>query len=223
MVKPLKKKDIDILETGGLWEASSYIVKLAEKRKKKNLPVRIGDVKYAHSKIFEDTPSQHIGGRYRKSNNVELKRVDGTLLPVTDWRELPSRMAELDEELKDFTSRVAVLKTEEQYSEAIHRTARMAHTLVCIHPFENGNGRASRLLVDAILIRVGLRRAIMDTSKHTYRTAMFRADNGNLQPFENLIARGLLLVEEKIYDERIRARYALNKKKKSRRQKNNKA
>jgi len=216
MVKPLTKKDIDILETGGLWEASSYIVKLAEKRKKKNAPLRIGDIKYAHSKIFEDTPSHPIGGNYRKTNNVEVKRTDGTLLATTDWRHIPSKMAELDDELKNFTSRAEVPRTEEQYYKIIHLAAKMGHALVCIHPFENGNGRASRLLVDAISIRMGLRRAIMDISKQKYRKAMFQADNDNLQPLENLISHGLLLVEKRIYDERRRASYIRNKKRKFR-------
>ena len=62
------------------------------------------------------------------------------LLPVIDWKHIPSKIAELDEELKDFTSRVEVPKTEEQYYKVIHLAAKMGHFLVFVHLFYNGNG-----------------------------------------------------------------------------------
>lgn len=64
------------------------------------------------------------------------------------------------------------------------RVALWAHTeVIRIHPFEDGNGRASRLLMDVLLARFGLRPIAIDAVRGEYIAALeeaFRGDDGPL-------------------------------------------
>ena len=201
MIKPTKKKDIDILETKGLWKASSFIRKTVEKLKKQNLPVNLGIIKHAHSFIFELSPSKTMGGKYRGSGvNNYMKRVDGSTLHFAHWTEIPERIGALESDIKALTSSHPHLNTNEGLTLFFQQLAGLIHRFVKIHPFENGNGRASRLLTDIILLRVGLSEspiAADEINKQKYRKAMLQADNGDLGAIEYIIQKGVINAQEK--------------------------
>ena len=105
MIKSAKKKDIDILETKGLWKASSFIRKTAEKLERKNQPVSLGIIKTAHSFIFELSPSKTMGGKYRGSGvNNYMKRIDGSTLHFAHWTKIPEQTAALEYDIRALTS-----------------------------------------------------------------------------------------------------------------------
>jgi Fic family protein len=61
-----------------------------------------------------------------------------------------------------------------------------------IHPFLDGNGRAGRLLLNLILVRMGYPPAIIfKTDRSRYLTAMRKADAGDFGPLGELIARAV--------------------------------
>lgn len=111
---------------------------------------------------------------------------------MTDWPLISNAMAELDSELREKTKNLVHPKTEQGYSELIMLATRLSHKLVCIHPFRNGNGRASRLLLNAILLRAGLSEIAIKKSKPTYLRAMRQADDGDFSLLENLVVNGLV-------------------------------
>lgn len=200
MSLPTNKKDIDILEERGLWEASSVLYGRVKKLTDKDLPVEIGHIKDAHRILFTVARSLGIAGKYRQHNGPELKRIDGSILPMLDWHLLPNAMAELDMELRERTKNLKYPKSREDYDGIIFIASHLSHKLASIHPFENGNGRVSRLLINAILLRVGLPEIAIKKSKPVYLRAMLQADYGDFSLLEDLITQGLIDAQKKTFN-----------------------
>ncbi|MEA3342866.1 MAG: Fic family protein [archaeon] len=67
----------------------------------------------------------------------------------------------------------------------------LAHyKLVHVHPFGDGNGRTSRLLMNVVLMRCGFPPAIvLNVERKKYYDRLKKADQGNVKLFVNFIAR----------------------------------
>jgi len=85
--------------------------------------------------------------------------------------------------------RAAVSEAEAQRDDGAYelsalRVALWGHTeVIRIHPFEDGNGRSSRLLLDVLLVRFGLRPVSFDVVRAEYIAALeaaFEGDDGLL-------------------------------------------
>jgi len=75
----------------------------------------------------------------------------------------------------------------------IELAALFHHRLVQIHPFNEGNGRTARLLMNAILIRNGYPYItnITHRDRARYLRTLSEADQGNTPPLVNFIARSV--------------------------------
>ncbi len=86
--------------------------------------------------------------------------------------------------LRVAVSDAATLSDDETYELSALRVALWAHTeVIRIHPFEDGNGRSSRLLLDVLLVRFGLRPVSFDVVRAEYIAALeaaFEGDDGLL-------------------------------------------
>ncbi|MBM2811340.1 MAG: filamentation induced by cAMP protein Fic [Chloroflexi bacterium] len=63
------------------------------------------------------------------------------------------------------------------------------HRFTVIHPFQDGNGRVARALVNYFFVRAGLFPVVIDRTEHAeYVDALESASAGNLAPFVTLLA-----------------------------------
>lgn len=71
------------------------------------------------------------------------------------------------------------------------------HEFVRIHPFDDGNGRGARLLMNLILMRTGLPPAVIAVERRRdYLSALRSADRGDAEPFVAFVADSLLSTQE---------------------------
>jgi len=76
------------------------------------------------------------------------------------------------------------------------------HRFVVIHPFNDYNGRLARILTILILLNLNLPpielKADTKADRQLYLNAMYKADEGNMNPLESLISEALTESLEKI-------------------------
>ncbi len=123
-----------------------------------------------HGQLFEDIRDH--AGRNRSSNfgsehlsfgpnrsvhkSVVVEQLDEIFQQVN--RSLPSFSANL---------------TDAGYEEKAIHLAVWAHAeIIRVHPFEDGNGRTSRLILDCILVKLGLRPIPIEACKQEYTDAL---------------------------------------------------
>lgn len=198
-------------EERGLLKASSFLHREIKELIRKNEPVRIDLIIKAHKILFTAMGGKDavIGGKFRKSNDLELERIDGTPLKFSDWRNISNDIANLDEELKTKTRNLKKPIKPKQYKNVITLAAVLSHRFASIHPFENGNGRASRLLLNAILKRAGLYWLEGGTSIHSkkeekdkYLWSMRQADEGDYSILERMIKESLISTAQRTAKQR---------------------
>ena len=127
-------------------------------------------------KIIMKGISTTWAGKYREGNI----RVLGALFKPAQPREIEEKMGVLVEELK------------KEKENSIERSAKAHYELVLIHPFVDGNGRTARLLNNILLMQEGYPPMIvLMNDRKKYYSCLRQADQGNIQPFINFIARNV--------------------------------
>lgn len=141
-------------------------------------PITQKDVKFLHSLILRGINDRYAG-HYRDVDVIIVGAKHTPPLP----RQVPALMDDFSQWLVD-----------RQEAQDLHPVefAALAHfRLVQIHPFIDGNGRTSRLLMNLILMKYGYPIAIIDCEKEprtTYYHAIRKADDGDNGPFVTLVA-----------------------------------
>jgi len=129
-----------------------------------------------------------IGEYKAHPNSVRLE--NGEIFHYASPEETPALMQDLvkwyDEEIK------------RENKHPLETAAAFHHRLVKIHPFDDGNGRVARLLMNYVLLRKGYPPVIIKSAdKKNYLNALNRADTGDLQAFTDYIGKQLIWSLEK--------------------------
>jgi Fic family protein len=163
--KPLN----DHLEALDHFDAIRYVRELARER----TPLTESDVRNLHRLVMQRSKPD-IAGQY--ANLARYVRTDKGRHEFPSPAEIPALMG-------DFVAWLAVAPTALETAFAAHRK------LVDIHPFNDGNGRAARLLMNLILIRAGYPPiAVRPEDRLTYIRALQRAQEGQgHDDFDNLL------------------------------------
>ncbi len=123
-------------------------------------------------------------GQYKSSPN-HVKTVTGEIFYFATPEETPAKMGDLmawyEEKKNDVATNPVLLAAEFHYR------------FIRIHPFDDGNGRTARLLMNFILMQYGYPPVIIKTEdKENYFAVLRLADAGQLEPFVRYIATNLL-------------------------------
>lgn len=142
---------------------------------KDNEPISEWNIKNIHQLILKDIDNENAG-RYRKEN-VTIK--GATHIPP-DYLKVPELMEKL----------ILTYNTWNEYHPII-QAALLHGELVKIHPFVDGNGRTSRLLMNLVLMNSGYNPVIIKKeSRLKYYEALDKAHTtGNYTDFVKLVTK----------------------------------
>ncbi|HTD41397.1 MAG TPA: Fic family protein [Mucilaginibacter sp.] len=187
--KPLK----DHLDIRGHNEAINFLLSIV----KDTRPLSEADIRNLHKMILVET------------YDVKAKTADG--LPTTkritlgEYKVLPNHVKTSTGEIHYYSSPeetpAKMQELMEWYAEAVQIktvhpvviAALFHHKFVEIHPFDDGNGRMSRILMNLIIMQHGYTPTIIkNDDRQNYYALLSRADNGDAWPFVEYIAERLI-------------------------------
>lgn len=186
--KPLK----DALEIKGHNEAISWVFEMV----KGDRPLTENFIRELHSLLLEESykasqnekgeivPRKIHSGKYKTTPN-HVQTVTGEIFYFATPEETPAKMHDL---LIWYNK-----KTQEETANPLLIAAEFHYRFIRIHPFDDGNGRTARILMNFILLYYGYPPVIIKTEdKLNYFAALRLADAGNIEPFILYIAENLL-------------------------------
>lgn len=120
-------------------------------------------------------------GEYKKyPNSVRLE--NGELFNYASPQETPALMGDLIEWYRK--------ESDLKELHPLQLAAIFHYQFVRIHPFDDGNGRTSRLLMNYVLMRNGFAPVVIESiDKKNYLTALNKADTGNIEAFVEYIIK----------------------------------
>ncbi|MEM6720759.1 MAG: Fic family protein [Bacteroidota bacterium] len=187
--KPLK----DHIEVTGHNEAINWVIDVV----KGEYPLTENFIRQIHSLLLKEpyevdaeTPDGkptkkkvHVG-EYKKTSN-HVKTVTGEIFRFATSEETPAKMTDL---LSWYNNKIA-----EETVNPILLAAEFHYKFIRIHPFDDGNGRTARIIMNFVLMKYGFPPTIIKTEdKENYFAALRLADTGNIEAFIQYIAQNLI-------------------------------
>ena len=129
----------------------------------------------------QETRKQIIPGDYKTAPN-NVRTATGEIFQFADPLDTPARMQALVVWLQE-----RLAKKDQPIAEVI---SRLHYDFVLIHPFDDGNGRVARLLVNYVLLHLGFPPVVIKSKdKRNYLAALNRADTGDRDAFTEYLAK----------------------------------
>lgn len=169
--KPLR----DHLEAKDHHAALQYLYELVEPDKHHTVSEQL--IRSLHQLITLGTDKEWAGV-YRNANVI----ITGTSHQPPDVLEVPLKMRELTHWLKANRENLNI----------VGLAALLHHRLVHIHPFFDGNGRTSRLLMNLLLMQNGFPLTIiLKNDRKKYYRVLAQADQNNFKPLTLFVAQAV--------------------------------
>lgn len=130
-------------------------------------------------------------GQYKQAPNTVIQ-LDGTIHEYSDPLHVATEMEELVSWVNEnFDDEHGLL------------TGAVAHyNMVRIHPFDDGNGRGARMLMNLIFIKKELPPAVIRNElRRQYLDALSRSDKGDIEPFVVFVGDALVNTQKLIIEE----------------------
>jgi Fic family protein len=134
--------------------------------------------------------------------------------PVTpgEYKLQPNHVLQMDGTIHYYTDPLQVPGEMEKLCQWINKNIEIRHPLIVgtiahynmvrIHPFDDGNGRGARILMNLVLIKRRYPPAIIRMEdRRQYLETLSQADKGDLQPFAMLVANSLIATQKTILED----------------------
>lgn len=129
-------------------------------------------------------------GQYKMLPN-HVQRLDGSIHFYVEPIHVKSEMETLVRWVNDSIQAV----------HPIHVAAVAHYNLVRVHPFDDGNGRGARILMNLILLKGGYFPAVIRLeTKRKYLETLNQANQGDLEPFIGFIADTVITTKQSVLD-----------------------
>jgi hypothetical protein len=152
--------------------------------------ITIAELRHIHSlamtPVWEVAPHPQATEREGPGSFREhdIERFPGGMRPPA-WTEMPALVA-------DWVKDAQALR-DIDVGDAPEKLAALHARFEQVHPFLDGNGRAGRLILNLLLVRLGLPPMIVYKRDRTrYLAALRRADKGDVGPLGEFLARAVL-------------------------------
>lgn len=170
--KPLK----DHLEATNHKEALDFLYDVIDKDSKNTISEHL--IRQLHQLVVNDSQND-IAGKYRDGDVY----ISGADHKPPSFLEVPSLMSDL----------IGWLDKSRKKHNVIELAALLHHKLTHIHPFWDGNGRTSRLVMNILILEAGYPLAIiLKNDRKRYYRVLAEADNGNFKSICEFIAQAVL-------------------------------
>ncbi len=166
----------DHLEAKNHKEALNYLYDLVVHGSSNTISEHL--IRSLHSLVIQDI-DRNIAGRYRKVDVF----ITGTDHVPPSALEVPHKMQALITWARKNYSKMYV----------VDFAAELHHKFVHIHPFQDGNGRVGRLLMNVFLMQHGFPLVIIQKNdRQKYYRVLSEADHENYKPLAGFIAQAVL-------------------------------
>ncbi len=166
----------DHLEAKNHQEALDYLYELIEHGISHTISEQL--VRSLHALVIQNI-DKNIAGKYREVDVF----ITGTDHRPPSSFEVPIKMRELVQWARENYGKIDIV----EFSAMFH------HKFVHVHPFEDGNGRTGRLLMNIFLMQYGFPMTIIQVlDRQKYYRALRDADNNNYKPLCSFIAQAVL-------------------------------
>ncbi len=140
--------------------------------------------KEAETPDGQSTRKQIFPGQYKTQPN-HVRTPTGEIFKFAIPEEVPGKMQELMEWFKESIESPSV--------PIASFLAQLHHRFIIIHPFDDGNGRIVRLLLNYALIRLGYPPFVIENrDRESYFSALQKADTGNMDVLAIYLGRTLV-------------------------------
>lgn len=185
----MKAHDVGITHLRELAEDRTRLIGESDIRNLNKIILKEPFWKPAQTSDGQATRKQIVPGEYKTSPN-NVRTATGELFEFAAPSDVPARMQALVQWLEHALSG--------ETPSVLPILAKLHHDFVLIHPFDDGNGRVARMLVNYVLMRQGYPPIIVPTErKLDYLAALRLADVGDISELEDFlgscVARSLLL------------------------------
>ncbi|MEA1962857.1 MAG: Fic family protein [Patescibacteria group bacterium] len=164
------------LEVKNHKEALDFLYELIDINKKNTISEYL--IKQIHSLAVKEADSE-IAGIYRNGDVF----ISGSDHKPPSGFEVPGEMEKL----------IKWIKKEKNNYHIVELSAILHHKLVAIHPFWDGNGRASRIIMNILIMNAGYPMAIiLKNDRRRYYRVLSEADNGDYKNLCEFLAQSAI-------------------------------